>query len=244
MASKYGYTIKNLQDININKLTNDQMLDALKVMTDAANKRIKRLSADKFGTASPAYRKLARQQGLMDEKNKLLGVPKFSINRAEIYKRPEGLSNKQWASMLRGRISTRMATVKDFIDKETSSVTSWKKIRKKVIKRINKTTTDTELDDIEIDEEEYTGEEWVNIWEVISELESRFPNLKVRGEKGSSVIQAVAFRLHEENPKATKDMLIKRASEILEDVELKNIRVKDIDAQGYDWSIDLGGNEF
>lgn len=250
--SKYGYTLEGLQNMEINKMTNDQLYDALKVLTYGANKRLNRLSQAKMGTVSPAYRKIASQQGLMNEKGEVIGVPHYSINKAAIYERKEGWSNKQWASNVRARLTNAVAELENFMQLETGSVKKWNKIRKRVRNRIKSTEKKLEQDGAELFEndeyantDDFNDKEWLNIWEAISILEARFPNLVYKGKKGSDIIHLTAFKMAQENPGASTDQIVEAASRILEQVESANMSYSEfVQRQNeWNWSVDLGGNE-
>ena len=252
MASKYGYTIDSLQNMEINKMTNDQLYDALKVLTYGANKRLKRLSQAKMGTVSPAYRKVARQQGLLNEKGELMGVPKYTVNKAAIYERKEGWTNKQYASNVRGKLTNAVADLQNFIQLETGSVRKWNFIRKKVQYRLTKKDKELEQEGVDIGDESVNTEDvnekqWLDIWEAISILEARFPNLAYKGSKwGSTIIQLTVFKMARVNPKINTDQLVEAASQILEQVEVANMSYNEfVQRQNeWEWSVDLGGNEF
>lgn len=225
--SKYGYTIKSLETMDINRLTNAQLEDALRVMTDAANKRIKRLASSELGTTSPAFRSLARQQGLVDEKRNLRGIPKFTIDREVIHKVDPNLDKRTQASRLRARLVNRVANVQNFLKKETSSPKLWRRMRREVAKRVGV-------------EFEGAEKEWFNVWDVISELEAEFPNLAEGSQKGSPVIQRIVFTEYEKNPNMTKEQLLEVARGLLKKLDTESNAAS---PQTVQWGEEIGGNE-
>ena len=66
MKSKYGYTVKKLLALEpdeLSRMTEQQLKDANRVLRDAANKRLKRLRGDRYGSSSPSLKNLEKTIG-------------------------------------------------------------------------------------------------------------------------------------------------------------------------------------
>lgn len=102
-----------LSPIDVNKMTEQELRQAVSVLASAANKRLKRLANKPMGTSSPAYQSAQKRAYIGSAGGKF------------------GTAGKN-----RNQLLNEFKSAKNFLEAKTSSVTGWTKYRSDVAKKI------------------------------------------------------------------------------------------------------------
>ncbi len=194
MASKYGFTVKSIQEMDlteINKLDKDQMRDALRVMADAANKRAKRL--EQAGqTTSFAYQK-AKGKG-----------------DTVRFKTPTTTDKSQSRNVL----YKELTRATEFMNSKTSTLGGWKKTKAKIKDAMTgkKEKANNQTDGWEYAKTEFTDEEFEQLlrdsdfWKFARDLMQNY-GFESQSAIHTSTVYSKQYGTHERLKKAISNIM-------------------------------------